>query len=161
MPDIVIVNTSPIFYLHRIQQLELFNKLYKTITIPTAVIKELEQGGLQGEDVPNIKNYEWIHVKQVAMPEFVKLITDLGPGETEVLLLAVENPNSLVIIDDLLARHIAKINKLKFSGTLGVLLKAKQLGYIKSVSNIVEQLTKKGFRLNDKLKQDILKIAGE
>ena len=42
MPDIVIVNTSPIFYLHRVKQLELLNKLYKTITIPTAVVKELE-----------------------------------------------------------------------------------------------------------------------
>jgi len=42
MPDIVIVNTSPIFYLHRVQQLELFNKLYKTVTVPIAVVKELE-----------------------------------------------------------------------------------------------------------------------
>lgn len=161
MPDKVIVNTSPIFYLYKLQYLEILQKIYKDIIVPSAVLKELEEGKSQGEKVPNINNYKWIQVKEVEKPKFTKLIADLGQGETEVLILALEHPNSLVIIDDLLARNIAKINNIKFTGTIGILLKAKQLGYIKSISSILKKLTDEGFRLKDNLIQNALEIAGE
>jgi predicted nucleic acid-binding protein len=44
MPEMIIVNTSPIFYLHRLGLLEILNKLYGDITIPEAVRNELEKG---------------------------------------------------------------------------------------------------------------------
>ena len=34
------------------------------------------------------------------IPEVVSLIMDLGPGEAQVLAMALENPGSLAIIDD-------------------------------------------------------------
>jgi predicted nucleic acid-binding protein len=37
MPEITIVNTSPLFYLHRLGLLELLKKLYGHITVPEAV----------------------------------------------------------------------------------------------------------------------------
>jgi predicted nucleic acid-binding protein len=37
MPEIVISNTSPLFYLHRLQQLDLLQKLYTNIVVPQAV----------------------------------------------------------------------------------------------------------------------------
>jgi hypothetical protein len=37
MPEIIIVNTSPLFYFHRLGLLELFQKLYGRIIIPEAV----------------------------------------------------------------------------------------------------------------------------
>ena len=57
MPDIVICNTSPIFYLHRLGQLELLHMLYGRILVPEAVLEELKAGRDQGEDVPNIENH--------------------------------------------------------------------------------------------------------
>jgi len=57
MPEITIVNTSPLFYLHRLGLLELLNKLYGHITVPEAVEKELKEGQAQGEDVPQLENY--------------------------------------------------------------------------------------------------------
>ncbi len=46
MPEITVVNTSPIFYLNRLGLLDILNKLYGVITIPETVKDELEQGRL-------------------------------------------------------------------------------------------------------------------
>jgi len=59
----VISNTSPIFYLHRIGLLELLKKLYGEIIIPNAVLEELEEGKKAGEDIPAIREYKWIKVR--------------------------------------------------------------------------------------------------
>jgi len=50
MHSSVIVNTSPIFYLHRIGLLEILEKLYGTIIVPPGVIDELR--GLGRVDPP-------------------------------------------------------------------------------------------------------------
>jgi len=161
MPESVIVNTSPIFYLNRLGLLELLKELYETIIVPPAVIHELKQGKKQGEDVPDIQDYSWVQIKQVKVPEFLKLIADLGPGESEVLTLALEIPDSLMVLDERLARRIAELRGLKFTGTAGVILKAKQKGYITSVSSILDNLVNLGFRISKNLRNDILRLAGE
>lgn len=68
------------------------------------------------------------------------LVTELGAGEREALVIAVENPDSLVLLDDALARRYARILSISFTGTLGVLLKAKQAGYLSAVKPILDQL---------------------
>jgi len=42
--------------------------------------------------------------------------------------MALENPGSLAIIDDRLARELAKARGIRITGTAGVLLKAKHAG---------------------------------
>ncbi len=44
MPESVISNTSPLFYLFRIGRLELLMSLYGQITVPLQVRQELEEG---------------------------------------------------------------------------------------------------------------------
>ena len=40
MPKLIIANTSPLFYLHRIGHLDILHKLYGRITIPKAAEKD-------------------------------------------------------------------------------------------------------------------------
>jgi predicted nucleic acid-binding protein len=42
MPEITIVDTSSLFYFHRVGLFELFNKLYGHITVPEAVKNEVK-----------------------------------------------------------------------------------------------------------------------
>ena len=63
----VIVNTSPLFYLHRVKYLDCLEKLYGEIVIPEAVVTELEEGKKSGEDVPRVSEYNWIKIKRVTM----------------------------------------------------------------------------------------------
>ena len=68
MPEVVISNTSPIFYLHRLRLLDLLRELYQKIVVPKAVVAELETGRRQGEDVPEIDSYEWIETRTIQSP---------------------------------------------------------------------------------------------
>ncbi|MBI3797688.1 MAG: DUF3368 domain-containing protein [Deltaproteobacteria bacterium] len=159
MPELAISNTSPLFYLHRLRHLDLLQKLYGRITVPAAIVNELKAGRDQGEDAPEVADYSWIEVRPVRVPQLIGLITDLGPGEAEVLALALEEAGSLVILDDRLAREVAKLQNVRITGTAGVLLKAKQEGHISAVAPLLDQLTQLGFRLGDAVKASILRLA--
>lgn len=53
MPDTpVFINTSPLFYLHQVGQLEILPKLYDLVITPKAVEEELSVGRERGIDVP-------------------------------------------------------------------------------------------------------------
>ncbi len=79
----------------------------------------MEAGRLQGEDVPIPSQYDWIEVRSVRVPKLLELITDFGLGEVQVLALAMEESDCLVILDDLLAREVAQLRGLKLTGTAG------------------------------------------
>ncbi len=161
MPEVVISNTSPIFYLHRLRLLGLLQELYQKIIVPRAVVAELEVGRRQGEDVPEIDSYEWIETRAIRSPQILGLSTDFGSGETEVLALALEESDSLVIIDEKLARKIAHLRGLRVTGTAGVLLKAKQEGHIRAVKPFLDRLQDMHFHLSDSVRTLILNKAGE
>ena len=161
MPDLVICNTSPLFYLHRLRHLEILRQLYHQLVVPEAVRDELHVGRMQGEDTPELEAYAWITVRTVRVPEIIQLITDLGPGEAQVLALALEEPGSLVILDDGFARAMATARGIRLTGTAGVLLKAKQEGHIHAIAPLLDTLIQQGFRLSDTTRAAIVALAQE
>ncbi len=110
--------------------------MYGEIIIPPAVASELAVGAAQGVDVPDLKATPWLRIVPVQSQALIPIITDLGAGEAEVIGLALENPGSQVILDDRLGRRVAALNKLTITGTVGVVLKAKQVGYLPAVKPI-------------------------
>ncbi len=157
----IIVNTSPLFYLHRLGRFDIFQKLYREITVPEAVAMELNIGRKVGKDVPQLGKYKWIKIEKASIPGFIKLISDLGPGEAEVLALGCESKNSLVVIDDLLARKIARLQELRFTGTAGLLLRAKKKKHIPEIAPLLHRLKGMGFYLSNTLINEMLRISGE
>ena len=85
---------------------------------------------------------------------------DLGEASTIALSIQMTDDN-VMILDDLKARKLAKQLQLKFTGLLGILLKAKQQNIINSVSEIIEQLRSINFRISEKLEKEVLKLANE
>ena len=86
---------------------------------------------------------------------------DLDRGEAEVIILASEIAADLVILDETLGRRYAKQSGLNLTGTIGVLLKAKQNGLLSSVSHSLDELVKKGVWLSPKIIQQVKELAGE
>ncbi|MGB7413607.1 MAG: DUF3368 domain-containing protein [Thermosynechococcaceae cyanobacterium] len=123
------VNTSPLLYLHQVGHLDLLKHLYQEVSIPKAVQQELQAGEQKGIDVPVPESLEYIQILKVDNPALIPNVTDLGQGEAEVIALGIQNLGSLSILDDQLGRRIAKLYGLQCTGTLGVLIKAKQEGY--------------------------------
>ena len=157
----VIVNTSPLLYLHQVGYLELLQNLYGMIIVPNAVVQELEVGARQGVNVPNINTLDWISIHSVQSISLIPTFIDLRKGEAEVIALGLENSASLLILDDQLGRRIANLYQLKSTGTLGFLVKAKQLGYLSEVKPIIQILRHQGMWLTDKIVNDVLRLAGE
>jgi predicted nucleic acid-binding protein len=60
----------------------------------------------------------------------------LGAGERAVLTLAMANPDSVAIIDELPGRKVAARFGVNVTGTLNVVLVAKQLGHLPAVRPI-------------------------
>ncbi|GHU61310.1 hypothetical protein FACS189445_3190 [Spirochaetia bacterium] len=86
---------------------------------------------------------------------------DLDDGEAETLILAKEQAADLVIIDEKLGRQYAKHLDLELTGTIGVLLNAKDLGLIPAVGPLLQQLQENQSWISVNLVETALKIAGE
>ncbi|MFN3801591.1 DUF3368 domain-containing protein [Belliella pelovolcani] len=65
------------------------------------------------------------------------------------------------MIEERKGRKTAASLKLKYSGTLGLILNAKQLGKIKSIKPLVNVIRKTNFRISENLLIILLKEAGE
>ena len=162
MPErATISNTSPLLYLHLVDQLDLLPQLYGQVLIPPAVQAELEAGAQRGINVPPVEGLSWLRVTPLASQNLLPLVTDLGRGEAEVIGLGLERLNSRLLLDDTLARRIARLNGLQFTGTIGVILRAKQRGLLDAVEPVVLALRSSGLWLSDLLVAEVLRQAGE
>ncbi len=157
----VFCNTSPLQYLHQLGLLPVLRTLAERIVVPPAVVQELSAGRAKGLNVPEVANQEWIEVRLPGSLAAVPLVTDLGPGETQVLALALESSAALVLLDDGLARRVAASLGLTVEGTLGLLLDAKQAGLVPSVAPLLAQLQSLGFWLDPRTHAAVLRLAGE
>lgn len=160
MPEVV-CNTSPLQYLHQLGLLHLLPALAAKVIIPPAVAEELAVGRKAGIELPEVERLEWIELRQPMSLAALPLITDLGPGESQVLALALELPGSTVIVDDFLARRTAEALHIPLTGTLGVLLSAKRKGLIGEIAPVLDHLQALRFRVSQVTRTAILKLAGK
>lgn len=65
-------------------------------------------------------------------------------GEVEVIALAVECKADMILLDESEARRIANIYGLSKTGAIGILIRAKREGYIRSLKDELDKLRKDG-----------------
>ncbi len=118
-------------------------------------------GRVLGVSLPEPTTLPWVEIRQPVSTPALPLITDLGPGETEVLMLALELPEAIVVLDDALARRVADTLGIRLTGTLGLLLDAKKAGLIPAVKPVLDQLQALRFRLAPYTRLAVLRLAGE
>ncbi|MEA2560727.1 MAG: hypothetical protein QOH06_2231 [Acidobacteriota bacterium] len=160
MPE-VIANTSPIQYLFQLGILDLLPELYGEVFVPEGVILELRSGVNRGVLLPDLDSLSWLRIRKARSAAVLPLAAGLGAGEREVLALALEIEDSLVILDDSLARRFAQRLSLPLTGTLGLLLKAKQRRRVESVKPYLDRLESLGFRLDSSTRSNVLALAQE
>ncbi len=122
---------------------------------------EVQAGGSRGIGVIELQSANWIRTVLLQDPGRADLLSDLDRGEAEVIALAQELKADLVILDERLARRHARRLGLTLTGTLGVLLKAKERGLVPAVGPLIDQLRQGGIRLGDALVAETLRLAGE
>lgn len=151
MPEII-SNTSCLIILDNIDRLDILQKLYQTIHLTEEVALEF------GRPLANWMMVNAIHDKNTL--RILNASVDLGEASTIALAVQMSG-DTVMILDDLKARKLAKQLELKYTGLLGILLKAKQQNIITSVSDILSRFRQVGFRFSEKLEIEVLKLAGE
>jgi predicted nucleic acid-binding protein len=157
----VICDTSPLQYLYQLDLLHILPALSEQVIVPPSVVKEIEVGQTMGVSLPDVTLLDWVIVRRPASEPALPLVTDLGPGETQVLMLALESSDAVVVLDDALARQVAEMLDIRLTGTLGLLLDAKRAGLVPAVAPLLDKLQRLRFRLAPRTRAAVLKLAGE
>lgn len=160
MPEVV-CNTSPLQYLHQLEVLHILPALVRRVIVPPAVVDELDAGRAQGLDLPDLRALDWVAIRTPAGAPVLPLVTDLGPGETQVIALALESRDAVVVLDDGVARRIAEALEIRLTGTLGLLLDAKRARLIPAVTPLLDRLESLRFRLAAPTRAAVRALAGE
>jgi uncharacterized protein len=145
----VVVDCACLIGLERIGRLDVLSAMFDLIFAPPAVCAEF--GALP----------TWISLERPAdagMVAALRLLVD--PGESEAIVLAYEK-GLRIILDDRKAREVAVRLGVPITGTVGLLLKAKQEGVIAAVRPLLDALDGKQFRIGEALRSEALRLAGE
>ncbi|MEL6256622.1 MAG: DUF3368 domain-containing protein [Bacteroidota bacterium] len=160
---IVISDTSPLSNLLVIGKLDLLADLFEKVFIPSAVWEELSLLSDFEVDPSPIKDAPWIFIHEPQNQVLIKeLRKELDPGEAASIALALELNISTILIDEKPGRLLAKKYELTPTGVLGILLRAKDAGFLELVKPELHKLKDKaGFYISAPLYQHVLDIAGE
>lgn len=155
------MNASPLIYLTQVKLLEVLHEPGVPVVVPDRVLAEIGAHGASDPAVVAVTAASWIQI--VPPPPIPQQVIDWGldPGESAVLALALEQPGSMAILDDLDARRCAASLDLPTQGTLGLILVAKGLGLIAEVRPLIDQLRQAGFFVSPALAEQVLRAAGE
>ena len=156
-----ISNTSPLLFLYRAGVIDWLPQIFDEVWAPEAVRNELLAGQSKGYDVPGPAEYTWLRVVNPKSMPSEWLALELGAGELAAMALALENPEHIILLDDMLARRTATAAGLQVWGTLKVVLEAKSHGFISKIEPVVNQLSDSGMWVSAEVKQRILFLAGE
>ena len=151
MQKTIVSDTSCLILLDKIKQLDLLKALFGKITVTQLVADEF------GKKLPDFIQIE--NPQNLTYQKILESFVDIG--EASVLALAIEKKECLLIIDDNKGRREAKQLDLTFTGTIGILIIAREKGLIKSLSEILEKIKKTDFRISDSIINDAKRRCNE
>jgi len=143
---LIIADASPLHYLVLVGHVEILPALYERIMVPERVMAELRH-----QQTPIVVREwietrpEWLEVRQVHVAASGSL-AELGDGERDAILLALELHADLILLDDRRARVEASRQSLSFTGTLGVLEAASRRDLV-NLPEVVGCLLETNFRV--------------
>lgn len=151
MQKIIISDTSCLILFNKIQQLDLLHNLFGEIIITPEI---------ETEYLLHLPS--WIKVQKHRNINYNKILQfTLDPGEASAIALALEYKNCLLIVDDNKARKASEQLNIEYLGSLGLLIKAKELKKIRHVKPYLDLILKTDFRITDELISFVLKTVGE
>ena len=156
----VVVNSTPLVAFWAIGRLDILRDLFGEIMIPPAVREEFLSAEKEARR-KILRTASWIRVVPLEHPNRVATYAGLDEGEAQVIVLAEEQNASLALIDERKAQRYAERLKLPLSGTLGVLLLAKEERIVSAVSPLIKALQEAGLYLHQDLIDQALNLAGE
>jgi len=160
----VISNTGPIIALAKLDRLDILDSLFLTVLIPPMVHRELV--GRIGEEWSAIEKGLQTFIEITEVPEVPRdtavALMAIDEGERQAICLAISvGTEALLLLDDKAGRTTAKQLGVRVTGTVGLLLLAKERRLIPSVTEYLEALRLYGYWLSDEIIAVAIHEAGE
>jgi predicted nucleic acid-binding protein len=144
-----VVDATCLIGLERVGRLDLLPALLEPVLVASKVVAEFGRKEL------------WMTVEEpqdAALVNALELLMDAG--EAASIALAVQR-KCRVILDDLKVRKVAAHMGLSVTGTVGLLVKARQEGVITSLREMLDDLDANGFHIGMPLRMEALRLVGE
>lgn len=149
--NIIITDTSCFIILDKIGALEILHRTFKNIITTPEIQQEF------GTELPL-----WVEIRPVQNTTLKEVFqSTVDRGEASAIVLAMETSKAILMIDDLKGRKLATRMALRFMGTLGLLVKAKEYGVIPAIKPYVEKIQATDFRVSPSLIDLVLERTGE
>jgi uncharacterized protein len=160
---IIVSNTTPLIGLASIKHFELLHQIFHKIYIPSAVYNEVVVTGREfGGAKKEVQTAKWIETLSIKDHLAVEvLLDDLDLGEAETIVLARELNADWVLMDEKKGRRKVTQLGLNKIGTMGILLKAKEMGFLTVIRPELEKLRRQGFSISQKVLEVVLEQANE
>jgi len=160
--SIIAINTSPLIaWVAATGDLSILQSLYQEVWVSWEVGQELLAGGSTGLGIVEFQAATWL-IKQTAPLEiFPLLLNSLDLGEASVIQLAINQGIQTVCIDEAVGRRVARLNGLSVTGSMGILLKAKQYNPSLSIQTAIDNMLAHNIRLSQRVIDFCLQEAGE
>ena len=160
--QIIAINTSPLLALIAAWgNLSRLRSLYQDVLVSFEVAQEIMQGGSSNFGVPEFQAADWLTTLSQPLQISPYLRNSLDLGEASVIQLALDRSIETVCIDEAVGRRVARLNGLKVTGSVGILLKAKQHDPSLSVKEAIANMLGRNIRLSQTVIDFALKQAGE
>jgi hypothetical protein len=159
---VIISNATPLIAFAKIGQLSLLQKMVKNLVIPEAVADEISAYPQGQPGFIDLQQETWLCVQSITSEQQLSLLlSKLDRGEAEVIALALERQAQLVLIDELTARKVAVSLNLNLSGSVGILIRAKQVGEIVAVKPLLDAMSQQGIYFSQRFIDAVLRLVGE
>ncbi len=164
MPDNerIVINTSPLIALVAAWgDLVRLKSLYREVLVPFEVVQEILRGSTHNFAVAEFQAASWLcrQSEPVTIAPFLRNSLDLG--EASVIQLALDQSIEKVCIDETVGRRVARLNGLTLTGSIGILLKAKQQDSTLSVKAAIANMLSRNIRLSQTVIDFALVQSGE
>lgn len=153
MPDrskIIVTNTTPLIALTAATgNLDILRQLYTRVVVPYEVATEIKAGGKEAFGLDVFEQASWLEIRHspVDLPPYLQ--NSLDRGEASVIQTALQEGIELVCIDEVAGRRIARLSKLRLTGSIGILLKAKSMGHQLSIPDALNRMRARGIWLSE------------
>ena len=159
MPKRLVINTGPIIALiAALDDLSILEKNYKEVLVPKKVVEEILAKGNKRFDAKVFSENKFLTKieETVEINNFLK--NSLDSGEASVIQLALNNNIETVCIDEAAGRRIARLNNLKLTGSLGIIIFAINNGENIDLEKAIKNMRSKGIWISDQLKEKALDL---
>ena len=155
-------NAGPLIALAQIDQFDILRVLWGELRIPPAVFDEVAVPEATRSGAAEVRSAAWVHVNDVCDVTAVELLRErLGAGESAAIVLALELGADLLLMDEARGRRVAESRGLMVTGTIGLVVAAKERGLVTAVTPLMDALLAGGFRMSEELYQSARLLADE